>query len=248
MTTKLDVRNLTFSYGFNYIMESLSLHVEENEFVSLVGPSGCGKSTLFTLIGGVEKPLDGEIWLDGQKINERRGQIAYMPQHASLLPWRTVKQNIWLSQELTSQKIDQNRVEQLLQRANLTEVRDAYPYQLSGGMQQRIAFLRTLVSQKSLLCLDEPFAALDALTREEMQQWLRSILEIEKRTVLFITHSIEEALILSDRIYVLSHKPMKILHEVQVPISHKERFAKRYHPAMLGMHEEIRGFLQEGMR
>lgn len=242
---KIEVKQVSFSYPNQVIMEDFTLHVKDQEFVSLVGPSGCGKSTLFTLIGGVEIPQRGSIQLDGQIVNGKRGLVAYMPQQASLFPWRTVRDNILLAQELMGNR-NPNKVTRLLEKANLIEVQNLYPYQLSGGMQQRVAFLRALATDQSLLLLDEPFGALDALTREEMQQWLRMILKDEKRTVLFITHSIEEALLLSDRIYVLSQKPMKVLKEIHVPFTQEERWKTPIDPLTLEYKEQIREWLGFG--
>lgn len=244
---KVDVKQVSFSYPNQVIMENFSLQVQDQEFVSLVGPSGCGKSTLFTLIGGVECPQQGLILLDGTQVNGQRGRVAYMPQQASLFPWRTVRDNILLSQEITGKR-NPDKVTSLLEKANLIDVEHLYPHQLSGGMQQRVAFLRALVTEQSLLLLDEPFGALDALTREEMQYWLRMILKDEKRTVLFITHSIEEALLLSDRIYVLSQKPMKVLQEIQVPFVHEERLKRRLDPLILEFKEQIRELLEIGKK
>lgn len=242
---KIEVKQVSFSYPNQVIMEDFTLHVKDQEFVSLVGPSGCGKSTLFTLIGGVEIPQRGSIQLDGQIVNGKRGLVAYMPQQASLFPWRTVRDNILLAQELMGNR-NPNKVTRLLEKANLIEVQNLYPHQLSGGMQQRVAFLRALATDQSLLLLDEPFGALDALTREEMQQWLRMILKDEKRTVLFITHSIEEALLLSDRIYVLSQKPMKVLKEIHVPFTQEERWKTPIDPLTLEYKEQIREWLGFG--
>lgn len=242
---KVDINKISFSYPGQVIMENFSLQVQEQEFVSLVGPSGCGKSTLFTLIGGVEIPQKGLIQLDGTIVNGKRGQVAYMPQHASLFPWRTVRDNILLSQEVKGSR-NPEKVTCLLEKANLIEVQHLYPHQLSGGMQQRVAFLRALATEQPLLLLDEPFGALDALTREEMQSWLRMILKEEERTVLFITHSIEEALLLSNRIYVLSQKPMKVLQEIEVPLPQEERWKRRLDPTILEYKEQIRELLGFG--
>lgn len=224
-------------------MQQFSLQVKEGDFVSLIGPSGSGKSTLFYLIGGVYRPTEGDIQLEGQSIVGKRGQIGYMPQQASLLPWRTVAENIRLGAELSSGKSTVD-VHTLLEKANLTGLEQKYPHQLSGGMQQRVAFLRTLMGTQSLLCLDEPFAALDALTRSEMQYWLWEILQREKRTVLFITHSIEEALLLSNRVIVLGKKPMNILDEIRIPFAQHVWEDKRHDPLLLNMRKEIEQILQ----
>jgi ABC-type nitrate/sulfonate/bicarbonate transport system ATPase subunit len=223
----LEVKNITFSYGNGPVIAGLSLQVEEQEFVSLIGPSGSGKSTLFHLIGGLEKPAEGEITWNGQSIVGKRGNFAYMPQQPSLFPWRTVSENIALPGELNHQKMKPEQIRRYLENAGLSGAESLYPHELSGGMQQRVAFLRTLASGKDWLLLDEPFGALDALTRTHMQKWLDALLKKERRTVLFITHSIEEALLLSDRIYVLTKRPMQVYQELKVPFPRENRFSLR---------------------
>ncbi|SFJ17356.1 ABC transporter ATP-binding protein [Thermoflavimicrobium dichotomicum] len=233
---------LSFRYQTRQIIQHLTFHVNEGEFVSLIGPSGSGKSTLFYLIGGLYEPEEGTIYLEGERVNGKRGLIGYMPQTSSLFPWRTVEENIRLSQELEGQ-IDPKQIKQLLERIGLSSYANHFPHQLSGGMQQRVAFARTLASKKKLLCLDEPFGALDALTRSEMQRWLLSILEEEKRTVLFITHSVEEAILLSDRIYVLTPGPMKVKKEFHVPFPREHRWDQRGNKDFLELREEIEAML-----
>ncbi len=239
---KLSCNQLSFRYKTEKVIEGLTIHVNDGEFVSLIGPSGSGKSTLFYLIGGLYQPDEGEIYLDQQKINGKRGLVSYMPQTFSLFPWRTVKENISLGQEIEKRRNPQE-IDQLLEKAGLADFANHFPYELSGGMQQRIAFLRALASKKNLLCLDEPFGSLDALTRTEMQRWLFSILTKEKRTVLFITHSVEEAILLSDRIYVLSSKPMRVKAEQTVPFSREERWEKRETSDFLQLRKQIEEML-----
>jgi ABC-type nitrate/sulfonate/bicarbonate transport system ATPase subunit len=202
------------------VLADLTLHADAGEFVSIVGPSGCGKSTLFHMIGGILAPDAGRIVLDGRDITGERGHISYMPQANTLLPWRTVLDNVVLGIEVAG-GMDKRKARELagkwLGRVGLADYAGAYPHVLSGGMQQRVAFIRALISPQSVLCLDEPFGALDALTREDMQRWLLRIWEENRRTVLFVTHSIEEALYLSDRIYVLGDKPTRVAEEIRVP-------------------------------
>ncbi|TCS95904.1 ABC transporter ATP-binding protein [Hazenella coriacea] len=222
----LEIKDLSFSYDNKQIIDQLSLQVNQGEFVSLIGPSGSGKSTLFYCIGGLHVPQDGEIWLHGKRVQGQRGQIGYMPQQPSLLPWRTITENVRLAQELKN-KLNDAEISDLLDRAGLSDVAHHYPHELSGGMQQRVAFTRALASRSQLLCLDEPFAALDALTRANMQQWLFSLFIKEQLTILFITHSIDEAILLSDRIYVLDANPMSIKEEQIVPFPREERITMR---------------------
>ncbi|MFE4129602.1 ABC transporter ATP-binding protein [Peribacillus sp. YIM B13482] len=213
----LEIKDVSFSFdGKQNILENMNFHVDDGEFVTILGPSGSGKSTLFHLIGGILKPDQGIISLDGKKINGFKGHISYMPQQPSLLPWRTVLDNVLLGSELAGIR-DKEMAKALLLKAGLEEYVKAYPHELSGGMKQRAAFIRSILSRQDLMCLDEPFSALDELTRLEMQKWLLSVWEQNRRSVLFVTHSIDEAVFLSDRIYVLSAKPAAVIKEVKVP-------------------------------
>ncbi|MGG4268271.1 ABC transporter ATP-binding protein [Peribacillus simplex] len=214
---KLEIKDVSFSFdGKQNILENMNFYVDDGEFVTILGPSGSGKSTLFHLIGGILKPDQGIISLDGKKINGCKGHISYMPQQPSLLPWRTVLDNVLLGSELSGIR-DKEMAKALLMKAGLEEYGRAYPHELSGGMKQRAAFIRSILSQQDLMCLDEPFSALDELTRLEMQKWLLSVWEQNRKSVLFVTHSIDEAVFLSNRIYVLSAKPATVIKEVVVP-------------------------------
>ncbi|OUN00283.1 MAG: nitrate ABC transporter ATP-binding protein [Paenibacillaceae bacterium ZCTH02-B3] len=202
-----------------HVLDRISLGVREGEFVSVVGPSGSGKSTLFRLIGGVERPDAGSIRIAGRDVTGQRGHISYMPQQPALFPWLTVRQNIVSA--LTIARVERKRAvrlaEEWLERVGLGDVAGAYPHELSGGMQQRVSFLRALLMPRDVMCLDEPFAALDALTRTRMQAWLLMQWEASRRSVLLVTHSIEEAVLLSDRIYVLGKSPATVRREIRVP-------------------------------
>ncbi|MFC7784904.1 MULTISPECIES: ABC transporter ATP-binding protein [unclassified Rossellomorea] len=214
--TTLSIQNMSKYFDGELILDNLSIHVEEGEFVSILGPSGSGKSTLFHVIGGLFTPDSGDIQLDGRSINGQRGTISYMPQSPSLLPWRTVIENVMLGQELHGKR-DREKAMSMIERAGLKGYEHAYPGDLSGGMKQRVAFIRALVSPQSFLCLDEPFSALDEFTRLDMQKWLLSIWEEDLSSVLFVTHNIDEALFLSDRIIVLSTRPARVQKEFKVP-------------------------------
>lgn len=216
MEAKIRLENITKSFKeTGLVLDNLSLYVEEGEFVSIIGPSGSGKSTIFQCIGGLLEPEEGELFLDDRKINGETGNIAYMPQQNSLLPWRKIIDNVLLGQELY-RKPDKQEAQEWLGKINLLNYQNAYPHQLSGGMKQRVAFLRALLSPQSVLLLDEPFSALDEFTRFDMQKWLLSIWEEKKKSILFITHNIEEAIFLSDRIYLLSPRPAKIIREFEI--------------------------------
>ncbi|WP_147532749.1 ABC transporter ATP-binding protein [Bacillus marasmi] len=214
----LTISHVSKRFSANEVLGDLNFSVGKEEFISILGPSGSGKSTIFNLIGGLLTPDSGEIWLEGINIVGARGAISYMPQSPSLLPWRTVLQNVLLAAEIKGKK-DPVKAIEMLNKAGLGDYIHALPDQLSGGMQQRVAFIRALLSPQSLICLDEPFSALDELTRLEMQKWLLAIWEEYRRTIIFVTHSIEEALFLSDRIIVLSQKPASIIAEFQVPFN-----------------------------
>ncbi|WP_272039754.1 ABC transporter ATP-binding protein [Paenibacillus sp. JJ-100] len=240
------------------VLNGLSLKVEKGEFVAIVGPSGCGKSTLFHLIGGLLKPQDGEVLMNGKRVTGQRGHISYMPQQPALFPWRTIEDNVLLAGEVASSAaftapsaLPATRAEALaearqwLASVGLAGFERAYPHQLSGGMQQRAAFLRALLSPQELMLLDEPFSALDALTRSDMQRWLLDIWEQHRRSVLFITHNIEEALLLADRVYVLSNRPATVLHEVQVPFDRPRRDEVTEEPAFLERKRQIAQWMKE---
>lgn len=234
------------------VLGGLSFSVADGEFVSIIGPSGSGKSTLFQVIGGLEQPSEGEIWINGQQTTGERGHISYMPQQSALLPWQTVAGNIELS--LTISGLDRStaklKTKEWLERIGLAEYANAYPHVLSGGMLQRVSFLRALLAPQRLMLLDEPFGALDALTRLDMQKWLTSIWEENRRSVLLVTHSIEEALFLSDRIIVLSEKPAVVLEQFNITFERPRSEALWTNPSFNEMkqhiYEMLKSSVQEG--
>jgi ABC-type nitrate/sulfonate/bicarbonate transport system ATPase subunit len=230
------------------VLNNVSLTVEAGEFVSLIGPSGSGKSTLFRLIGGVERPDRGQVLMDGRDTTGQSGRISYMPQQAALFPWLKVADNISfaLVSAGTPKKEAKRQALEWLERIRLGSVANEYPHVLSGGMQQRVSFLRALLMKRSVMCLDEPFAALDALTRSDMQRWLLELWESDRRSVLFVTHSIEEALTLSDRIYVLSKAPASVLREIRVPFERPRRPDVWTSPEFVEMKQEVLRLLQLG--
>ncbi|WP_342553943.1 ABC transporter ATP-binding protein [Paenibacillus sp. FSL R7-0652] len=240
------------------VLNGLSLTVKKGEFVAIVGPSGCGKSTLFHIIGGLLTPQNGDVFMNGKQVTGERGHISYMPQQPALFPWRTIEDNVLLAGEVASSAAfaapgaqPAARAEALaaarqwLGSVGLAGFERAYPHQLSGGMQQRAAFLRALLSPQELMLLDEPFSALDALTRSDMQRWLLDIWEQNRRSVLFITHNIEEALLLADRVYVLSNRPAAVLHEVQVPFDRPRQETITEEPAFLERKRQIAQWMKE---
>ena len=196
------------------------------EFVSLIGPSGCGKSTIFNVVAGLLEPTSGDVLVDGHRPPSRLGLVGYMPQKDLLLPWRTILDNVVLGLEIRGVDRDTACREALrhFPAFGLQGFEHRYPAALSGGMRQRAAFLRTLLLGKDALLLDEPFGALDALTRAEMQEWLLRIWESYRPTVLFITHDVDEAILLSDRVYVLTERPAAVRREVRVPLPRPRRY------------------------
>ncbi len=219
----LSVSKLSKSYLENNqeveVFHDLNISVVKGSFVSLIGPSGSGKSTFLNIIAGIERPDTGNIYLDGKDITGTSGNVGYMFQQDLLLPWRTLEQNARLGGDLRGldKKITSDETRKWLERFGLQEFANYYPHQLSGGMRQRAALLRTILFGQSTLLLDEPFGALDALTRREMQYWLLSIWHEMQNTVLFVTHDIEEAILLSDQIIVLSKRPAEIVEKMDVP-------------------------------
>ncbi|MGE0095253.1 MAG: ABC transporter ATP-binding protein [Alphaproteobacteria bacterium] len=198
----------------------IELDVAQHEFVSVLGPSGCGKSTLLRIVAGLIPPSGGEVLVHGQPIDGPSSKVGIVFQSPVLLPWRTVLQNIELQVEV--RKLDRaafrDKARKLISLVGLEGFADSYPYQLSGGMQQRVSLCRALIHDPSLLLMDEPFGALDALTREQMGLELQRVWLETKKTVLFITHSIAEAVFLSDRIVVMSARPGRIQEIVAVDI------------------------------
>ncbi len=223
--TTLEAKDITHSFNQNrthgQVLNNLNCTVNKGEFVALLGPSGCGKSTLFNIISGLMKPLSGEIYLNGKRLQGNIGAFGYMQQKDLLLQWRTVLRNVLIGPEIQGDSLDDAKTEalELLAQLGLQGFEKNYPMQLSGGMRQRVALVRTLLFKKDILLLDEPFGALDAMTRTVMQSILLDIWNKNKQTVLLITHDIEEALILADKIYVLTARPASIKAVVDVPLS-----------------------------
>ncbi|RYL90330.1 ABC transporter ATP-binding protein [Sporolactobacillus sp. THM7-4] len=199
-------------------LQEANMSVADGKFVSIIGPSGCGKSTLFNIIAGLLKPSTGQVLLDGENIVGKSGSVGYMLQKDLLLPWRTILDNVILGLEIrgVSKKEARAHALPMLKRYGLKGFESHYPAELSGGMRQRAALLRTLLYDRDVILLDEPFGALDAQTRLFMQSWLLKIWSDFKKTILFVTHDIDEAIFLSDEIYVFSHRPGRIKAKVKV--------------------------------
>lgn len=221
---KLEISGLTFSYENKKIFDGLEFSIREGEFVSLLGPSGCGKSTLLKLLTGVIAPEKGHILTDGQEIRGITEHFAYMPQNDLLFPWKTILENVCLYSRIHGGQ-EQVKKEALSQMGafGLEGYENEYPSALSGGMRQRAAFLRTLLCRADILLLDEPFGALDVITRGEMQDWLLGVRARLNRTVLLVTHDMDEAIYLSDRILILDPGSGRIGSEIEIAEKNRSR-------------------------
>lgn len=209
--TFIDVRDLTKSFGEKPVLDGISFGVQPGQFVSIIGPSGSGKSTVFNMLAGLDRPDSGTV---------RVPPCAYMPQKDLLFPWRSVLDNTTLGLEVqgVAKKEARARARELFPVFGLDGYESARPFELSGGMRQRAALLRTVVQGRSVLLLDEPFGALDSLTRSDMQAWLQQVWSEFRWTVLMITHDIREAVYLSDRVIVLSPRPAHVRRQVEVTL------------------------------
>jgi NitT/TauT family transport system ATP-binding protein len=242
---KLQVEELRHSFGETPALAPTSLEVSEGEFVSIVGPSGCGKSTLFNIVSGLIRPTAGRVLLDGRDVTGSTGHVGYMLQKDLLLPWRTVTANIVLGASLHGRVTRRDREEAvaLATRYGLGEFVDHYPHALSGGMRQRVALMRTLAFHKDVMLLDEPFGALDSQTRLRMQQWLLAVWGDQGRTILFITHDVDEAIFLSDRVHVMSARPGHIRASFEIPLERPRGFELLTSDEFTELKREILGLI-----
>lgn len=223
----LSFRSVSFHYmpeggkGVSPILDEVSFDIRDGEFITIIGPSGSGKSTMFRLITGLEQPASGAIDINGVHVPDRHGKVGYMPQKDLLLPWRTILDNAALPLEIKGvpKQEAHRQVLPMLEEFGLKGTEGKFPGNLSGGMRQRVSFLRSVLSGSNVLLLDEPFSALDAITRLSMQEWLLEQWERRSKTILFITHDVEEALFLSDRIFIFREAPVSQLEEVKVPLA-----------------------------
>ena len=218
----LKVVGITQEYNHKNIIEDIHIQLHQGEFVSILGPSGCGKSTLFNVIAGLLTPEAGKVVVNDKDVTGKTGVVSYMYQKDLLLPWRNVIDNGILPLEIRGipKKEAREKVKAMLSVFQLADDGEKYPVQLSCGMKQRVSLLRTTMFSKEIMLLDEPFGGLDAITRLKMQEYLLEILKKIKGSVLFITHDIDEAIFLSDRIYIINGSPAHIVEEIIVPVKH----------------------------
>jgi len=220
-------------------IEPLDLEIETGRFVSLVGPSGCGKSTLFNIIAGLLQPSEGRVIIDGEDATGTIGRVGYMLQKDLLLPWRTVLDNVILGIEIQKRPLQEGRRRALtlLKRYGLAGFEHLYPSSLSGGMRQRAALLRTLLFNTDIVLLDEPFGALDAQTKLQMQEWLLQLWNDFRKTVVFITHDVEEAVFLSDEIHVMGTRPGRILETLAIDLPRPRDASALLEPKFIALKE-----------
>ncbi|AWB45490.1 ABC transporter [Paenibacillus sp. CAA11] len=252
MTHKIEISGVSKWFRRNGeeipAMRETNLSIEEGRFVSMIGPSGCGKSTLFNIIAGLMPPSTGKVIADGQDIVGKAGYVGYMLQKDMLLPWRTILDNIILGMEIrgVSHQEAVERALPLMEKYGLGGFDKHYPRELSGGMRQRAALLRTILYDRDIILLDEPFGALDAQTRLTMQNWLLQIWEDFGKTVLFVTHDIDEAIYLSDDIYVFSSRPGRIKSKITVTMERPRKMEDMTSPAFMKLKHHLMDLLSAG--
>ncbi|MFF1253913.1 ABC transporter ATP-binding protein [Pseudarthrobacter sp. NPDC058329] len=234
VSTAISVQNVTFGYGKEIILQDISIDVEEGEFVSLIGPSGCGKSTLLSMFDGVVRPDVGSVSIFGSTVQDTLKQRAMVFQNFALMPWKTVRENVLLGLNYRrtdlSKKARLDLAREYINRVGLTHALDLYPHQISGGMQQRVGIARAFAVQPRLLLMDEPFGALDAQNAELLREDLLQLVAEERRTVVFVTHNLDEALQMSDRVLLMTARPGTIRDEVRPDFGPKSsaEYRERY--------------------
>ncbi|MDB5084143.1 MAG: transporter ATP-binding protein [Bacilli bacterium] len=229
----------------------VDLLIPDHRFISIVGPSGCGKSTLFNIISGLDEASVGTIYVDGKRVNGLAGITGYMLQKDLLLPWRTILDNVILGLQIqgTPKREAKNKALPLLEKYGLGGFEYLYPAQLSGGMRQRAALLRTILYNREIILLDEPFGALDAQTRSMMQEWLLDLWDDFQKTILFITHDIDEAIYLSDEVYIMSARPGTIKRHLKIDLPRPRKPHIVTSPHFMGLKEEaLRTLSEETMK
>ncbi|MEW6046784.1 MAG: ABC transporter ATP-binding protein [Bacillota bacterium] len=248
---KIRIEDVSMKYtmkGVLAVLENICLDISEGEFVSLVGPSGCGKTTLLNIVAGFVQPTQGSVYVDGQPVTGPGPERGTIFQQYAVFPWLTVKQNITFGLTLQANRreraVREDVAARYIELMGLKGFEDAYPKMLSGGMKQRVAIARAYAVNPAILLMDEPFAALDAQTRDVMQELLLDILEKERKTVLFVTHSVEEAVFLSRRVVVMTARPGRIRRVIDVPFQYPRERRLRITPAFLAIREEVESLVR----
>ena len=225
MASKIQVEGVSKNYLRDgkplQVLQDIDFDASDGEFVSIIGPSGCGKSTLLNIIAGLDEPTTGAVYLNDQRADKRLGAVGYMQQKDLLFPWRTVMDNAILGLELQglSRSVARARASGLMEQFGLSGFENEFPYALSGGMRQRVSFLRTVLADQEIFLLDEPLSALDALNRSQLQEWLQEMWQSLNKTIVLVTHDVDEAVFLSDRVYVMTARPgrMKLALSIDLP-------------------------------
>jgi NitT/TauT family transport system ATP-binding protein len=251
--TVVALRDITKTYdtaagGTVHALSGINLEVGSGEFVSVLGASGCGKTTLLRIIGGLEDGYGGELLMHGRKGGTSRPDVGIVFQDANLLPWRTIVQNVLLPAQVL--RLDKTKsiadAHELLELVGLRGFEDKYPFELSGGMRQRVSIARALIHDPSILLMDEPFGALDAMTREVMNQEVLKIWDRKKKTVFMITHSISEAVFMSDRVVVMSPRPGRVIAEVDIPLPRPRTLEMLGEEGFAALTRDLRRLLDHG--
>ena len=251
ITSKIRVESLNKSFNVDgrreLVLDDIQLTVGEGEFVSIIGPSGCGKSTLLNIVAGLDSPDSGTVTFEGSPGVSALGRVGYMQQKDLLLPWRTVLDNAILGLELHRMPRRQARTRalELTEFFGLKGYESQYPYALSGGMKQRAAFLRTMLMDQEIVLLDEPFGALDALTRVQMQEWLLQLWDSLRKTIVLITHDMDEAILLSARVYVLTHRPGRVTMVLDVDLPRPRSYEQVTEPSFARLKSRLLEPLRE---
>jgi ABC-type nitrate/sulfonate/bicarbonate transport system ATPase subunit len=249
----LEINNLSVSYiskkNTVKALGPLSMEIESGDIIAIIGPSGCGKSTLLHVLSGIIKEYSGQAALNGAKLNPKIHDIGFIPQNFGLLPWKSVEKNCLLSLKIKHKIIDSElkaRIDYIMNKLNINDLRDRYPKELSGGQKQRAAIARAFIMNPDLLLMDEPFSALDALTREEAQELFIDVWNQYKPTTVFVTHSIEEAIYMGKKIVIMSHCPGIIVETIDNPLFNTENL--RQNEEYLKLSSHIRTIIKKGWK
>ena len=218
----IDLQHLSYGYSVDkkcmQVLHDINMHVEKGEICSVIGPSGCGKSTLLKIIAGLLHDYDGTAMIDGVPVDPKRQRVGFMPQNYGLLPWKTVRENVELGGRIRHERVRDNETASMMQRLGIDAFSERYPKELSGGQQQRVGLARAFLLRPDVLLMDEPFSALDAITREEMQEVFLSLWHEQHVTTVLVTHYVEEALYLGQRIVILADAPGRIAEVLDNPL------------------------------